>query len=132
PCIVRPPRDAPAKRTIDAPTEVIDLAATILDIAGAAPLDAPGRSLLPVMRGEETPRYAFSEMARSKDTLFVAVSDGRYRCTVEARSKTPCELFDLQEDPQELVNLVADPAQTKRVAEMQGDLIEPHLAGKIL
>ena len=48
------------RKSISAPTEAIDLAATILDIAGAAALDAPGRSLLPVMRGEESPRYAFS------------------------------------------------------------------------
>ena len=92
-------RRAGAARPSSAPTEAIDLAATILDIAGAEPLDAPGRSLLPVMRGEETPRYAFSEMARSKDTFFVAVTDGRWRYTVEQRSKTPCELFDLAERP---------------------------------
>ncbi len=132
PCIVRPPRDLPPRRTIDAPTEAIDLAATILDIAGAPPLDAPGRSLLPVMGGEESPRYAFSEMARSQDTFFVAVTDGRWRYTVEQRSKTPCELFDLENDPQEVVNLAEDPAHAKRMAEMQDDLIEPHLAGREL
>jgi choline-sulfatase len=84
------------------------------------------------MRGEQTPRYAFSEMARSKDTYFVAVTDGRYRYTVEQRSKTPCELFDLEDDPHEVVNLVGDPAHARRVAEMQRDLIEPHLAGRAL
>jgi arylsulfatase A-like enzyme len=130
PCIVRPPDGSPAGRVVSAPTEAIDLAATILDIAGTVPLDAPGRSLLSVMRGEETPRYAFSEMARSRDTYFVAVTDGRYRCTVEHKSKTPCELFDLDADPQEVTNLVDDKSQARRIAEMQGDLIEPHLTGK--
>jgi arylsulfatase A-like enzyme len=132
PGIVRPPGGAPAPRRVDAPAEAIDLAATILDVAGAEALDAPGRSLLPAMRGEQGPRYAFSEMARSKDTLYVAVTDGRWRYTVEARSKTPCELFDLASDPDEVTNLVADPGQARRVAQMQGDLIEPHLAGRVL
>jgi hypothetical protein len=81
------------------------------------------------MRGGDEPRHAFSEMARSTDTLFVAVTDGRWRYTVEQRSRTPCELFDLREDPHEVRNLVADPERARLVAEMQGDLIEPHLAG---
>jgi choline-sulfatase len=132
PCIVRPPDRPQALQVVSAPTEAIDLAATILDIAGAAPLDAPGRSLLPVMRGEDEPRYAFSEMARSRDTYFVAVTDGRFRYTVEQRSRTACELFDLEQDPQEVENLVGDPAHARRRAEMQGDLVEPHLAGKQL
>ena len=45
---------------------------------------------------------------------FVGVTDGRYRYTVEQRSKTPCELFDLEEDPQEIANLAEDPARAKR------------------
>jgi choline-sulfatase len=129
PCIVRPPAERPARQVVSAPVEGIDLAATILDVAGAPALDAPGRSLLPAMRGDDAPRYAFSEMARSKDTLFVGVTDGRWRYTVEQRSRTPCELFDLQEDPHEVANQVADPARSRMIAEMQGDLIEPHLAG---
>jgi arylsulfatase A-like enzyme len=132
PGIVRPPSGPPVRRVVAAPTEAIDLTATLLEIAGAEALEAPGRSLLASMQGGDAPRYAFSEMSRSKDTFFVAVTDGRWRYTVEQRSKTPCELFDLENDPQEVANLVADPAHAELVAEMQGDLIEPHLAGHAL
>ncbi len=60
------------------------------------------------------------------------MTDGRYRYTVEWKSKTPCEFFDLQEDPQELTNLINDPVGKKKAAQMQVDLIEPHMAGKVL
>ena len=132
PGVVRPPKNMKVEKRISSPAEVIDMSATFIDIAGAAPLDASGRSLIPVMQGKQTPRYAFSEIKGRGDTLMVAVTDGRYRYTVEWNSKTPCEFFDLQEDPQELNNLINDPAGKKQAAQMQTDLIEPHMAGKVL
>ena len=55
--------------------------------------------------------YLFSEImqqTRSKDgPTFRAIRNGRYRMTIETKTRTACEFFDLQEDPNELNNLVA-------------------------
>ena len=132
PGIIRPPRQVPARQVVTTPAEQIDMSATILDIAGAEPLDAPGRSLLPVMNGKETTQYAFAEMSPGKNMVYIGVTDGRYRYTVEHNSKTPCEFFDLQEDPDEVTNLVNDPGYKKRIADMQKNVIEPHITNSIL
>jgi len=130
PAIVRPPKKAPARRTVTAPVESIDLAATILDIAGAPPLaGSPAQSLLPLMNGaERKSRYAYSEIAARNDTpYFVSVTDGRYRYTVETGTGTRCELFDLAEDPDETRNLADDTGRSRLMSEMQGDIVDPHL-----
>ena len=45
-----------APATIDAPVRLIDLAPTLLELTGAAPLDAvQGVSLVPLLRGGEPP-----------------------------------------------------------------------------
>ncbi len=136
PAIIRPPLGQPA-RVIDQPVEAIDLTATILDIAGAEPLPTTGaQSLLPYLSNPSLNNIktrAFSEISDKKDTVFfVAVTDEEYRYTVEAKSNTPCELFNLREDPQKNNNLVADPGHAKTVARMQNDAIKPHLGGKSL
>ena len=55
--------------------------------------------------------YLFSEImqqTRSKDgPTFRAIRNGRYRMTIETKTRTPCEFFDLQDDPNELNNLIA-------------------------
>ena len=61
--------------------------------------------------GRET---LFSEIRKQsrKDEAptFRAIRNKRYRLTLETNSQTPCELFDLQEDPLELNDRVSDPS----------------------
>lgn len=132
PAIVAPPRPIDA-RVVDGPTESIDLTATVLDIAGAQPLAASdGRSLLPALEGAGSPREAaFSaiEDMGGSGNYFVMVATERYRMTLERNSGTPCELFDLQEDPDELNNLVNDPEYEAVRNDIVGTYLEPHLAG---
>jgi hypothetical protein len=51
----------------------------------------------------------------------------RYRITIERDTETVCELFDLQEDPDELKNLVNDPNYTGICQELKKVYIDPHL-----
>jgi len=52
PLIVRQPRGADAGLRVDALTQPLDLAATLLDLFSAAALPLDGRSWLPLLRGE--------------------------------------------------------------------------------
>ena len=128
PGLIRPPHGAPGRQLVETPTEVIDMTATILDIAGATPLASKGGfSLLPLMNGASVAdARAYSEIG-NKNGFMVAVTDGRFRLTVEWNSRTPCEFFDLDNDFDELVNLVNDPVHARRVTDMQTALIEPHM-----
>ena len=94
----------------------VDIGPTLLDAANAEPLqDIRGRSLLPAIAQQEAQRdFLFSEIQKqSRDSqapTFRAVRNQRYRLTLETIAETPCELFDLVEDPDELHNRVSDPS----------------------
>jgi len=130
PTIVTPPHVIDA-RVVDGPTESIDLSATILDIAGAPPLPGSnGQSLLPTLGGAASPReVAFSAIGDmgGSDSYFVMAATKRYRLTLEQNSGTPCELFDLHDDPDELKNLVNDPAYESVRNDIIRTYVEPHL-----
>ncbi len=140
PTIIRPPK-AVSPKTVNDMVEGIDLPATMLDLAGAEPLPrSSGQSLLPIMKGAGSKKEcAFSELGQrvaDKDGVrdkekrwnFVCAANQRYRLTYETTTKTPCELFDLQEDPDELSNRINDPAVKKLCNDMINDLILPHMS----
>jgi choline-sulfatase len=123
PLIVRPAGGC-APSVSDALAAVVDIGPTLLEVAGAEPLEAiQGRSLLPVISKEEGPReILFSEIQKQsrqeQAPTFRAVRDHRHRLTLETNTGTPCELFDLQEDPNELHNRVSDPGVASVVSEL--------------
>ena len=127
PLIIRPAGGS-EPRVSDSLAALVDVGPTLLDVAEAAPLDeARGRSLLPALRGNVDGRsYLFSEIQtqtrKAPAPRFRAIRNHRYRLTLETNSQTPCELFDLQEDPDELDNRVADPALTAVQAELTEQL----------
>ena len=105
----------------DALVELVDLAPTLLDAAG---LEVPGymqgRSLVPLLAGEADPhRHKTSVVAEFNDALgstrvpmpshATMHFDGRFK-TVVYHALDLGEIFDLEEDPDEFVNLWDAPA----------------------
>jgi len=103
----------------------MDLAATALDIAGVGvPDDYEARSLLPLARGDAVDwrddvmceyfghRFLFSQRM---------IRWGRYKYILNLPSFD--ELYDLEEDPHELNNLIHEPAMKDVIAEGQERLL---------
>ncbi len=109
------PGAVPAGRVVRAPVRAIDLAPTLLDLVGAPPLPRTnGRSLVPVIRGEETrtPPAVYAETYLPQ--LYMnwaplrALRDERFKLIEAPRP----ELYDLERDPGEQKNLYAEQPAT--------------------
>ena len=123
-----------AGTVIETPVSTLDLAATFEQRAGLACSSEQSRSLVPVLAGTEVRDCVWSEWHVHPSRLGVAlqlrnVRTPRYSCTFELGSGGG-ELYDLQADPQQMVNRFEDPAY----AEVRGQLHALMLArpGKIL
>jgi arylsulfatase len=119
---------------------LVDLCATALDAAGLPDLPtSQGSSLLPIARGEAEGRdYALCEYRDSGHPYeppvhVTMLRRGRHKLVVHhghpatARARTG-ELFDLEADPQELVNLWDDPAHRGLRTELQEHLLDALVA----
>ena len=116
----------------------IDLAPTLLDLAGAAPAAAhQGESLVPLLRGEPPAAWrtdAFFEhlMANPRIPKWEGIRDGRWKYARYFEQDPPVEfLHDLQADPDELVNLAAEAANRADLARLRGrtDAVRDALGG---
>jgi arylsulfatase A-like enzyme len=99
---------------------LVDLAPTLLDAAGLdVPATMQGRSLLRTLRGEEAPREEIFIQV-SEHHVGRAVRTRRWKYEIEAPGKdgwrdsgsdsyAEARLYDLEEDPNELKNLIASP-----------------------
>jgi arylsulfatase A-like enzyme len=112
----------PAGKSTRAFTYLLDVFPTVCDLTGAAaPSDLEGESLRPLWEGKKQ---------TIRDSVFLpflqvqrAVRDERWKLI--AYPKAGClQLFDLQNDPNELKNLVEAPehaAETKRLLKLMKD-----------
>ena len=99
-------------RLVTDPVSNIDVCPTLCDIAGISMDDvAPwtqGETLLPIANGAtRTTPVAMEYAAEASYAPMVSLRSGPYkfnRCTLD-----PDQLFDLENDPNELVNLIGDP-----------------------
>ena len=105
----------------------IDFAQTFLDAAGAdLPSDMQGRSLLPVLEGN-TPSdwrkyfyYHYYEHGGHGVPVHYGVTDGRYKLIrFPAPEHDTWEMFDLQNDPQELVSIYGQLPRVQKNLETQ-------------
>jgi arylsulfatase len=139
PLIIWDPRMAKAKHgtTNDDIVLNVDLAPTILAAVGIqAPPRMQGRDLAPLYLAHEKPAWRteyFEEHATIQSTNFIPASealvqkDWKYFYWPDFKTE---QLFDLRADPHEEHDLVADPAQKERLAEMRKRFAELKAAAK--
>lgn len=100
-----------------APVSHIDITPTLMDYFGLEKGQwMDGTTLQPVLKGEQEAHPAFMEFSRYEidhDGFggfqpLRGVFDGRYKMTINLMCED--ELYDMQEDPHEMKNLILDPA----------------------
>ena len=127
PLIIADPRVDRSRRqaTIDRMALSFDCPATMLDLAGVPPpAEMRGRSLLPLLRGEDVPWRTdfFYEHLYERETIpkSEGVRTERFKY-VRYFERRPAyeQLFDLQADPHELENLVGSQAHAKTLIDLR-------------
>ena len=123
PLILRIPGDLglPSSRRIQSVVQLVDVVPTLLEVMGLpAPEHLQGESLLPLIGGQEAPaRPVFSQWLAGG--RIVALRDGDWKYI---RIKRQEQLFDLSEDPQELVDLLSmRPDVTARLQDEVDEII---------
>jgi arylsulfatase A-like enzyme len=100
-----------------------DLCPTICELAGALPIDVPdSKSLLPQLRDPTTgagPAYAENHGSRYRLTQRI-LWDGCWKFVFNGFDFD--ELYDLENDPAETVNLIDEPAQQDRADAMMREI----------
>ena len=136
PALIAGPEVAPGQ-VIETPVGLVDLSATLLELSGiSVPENFEGTSLAPLLRGEPEaaePRYVFMQSGGIPNAPQLTVRDGHWkliqvRFEPERRMMAGAEyeLYDLRQDPGELVN-VAD-SNPELVARLSAVLSEWYAA----
>ncbi|MAB82016.1 MAG: sulfatase [Phycisphaerae bacterium] len=128
PLLIRWPGTIAAGRTEDALVQNLDLAQTFLDVAGVpAPDRMQGSSLLPLLEGRtpdtwrESIYYEYFERGIHNVQPHRGVRTDRWKL-IEYPDRGEWELFDLHEDPDEIVNLADDPVHLETRTELESEL----------
>ncbi|MXP27099.1 sulfatase-like hydrolase/transferase [Altererythrobacter indicus] len=120
PMLVYAPGHVPANKTVDAVVRNLDLAPTFLDVAGVAePSQMEGTSFLPLVTGQESAtqwksgdfvyEYYWEWSFPQTPTTF-AIERDRVKYIQYHGVWDIEELYDLKKDPNEMHNLINDPA----------------------
>jgi N-acetylglucosamine-6-sulfatase len=109
----------------------IDLAPTLLELAGiAAPSAMQGRSLAPLLEGKRTAwrnsflieYYSDKVFPRVLEMGYKAVRNERWKYIHYLELEGMDELYDLKTDPYEMKNLIAQPGAARALAEMKREM----------
>lgn len=131
PLLVRYPKDIPAGIKRNEMVQSIDLAPTLLSMVGLTPgSHIQGKSLLLVIKGTATDWRTTILIEYYSDIVFPRIANMGYRAVRNQRFKyiqykelqDMDELYDLQEDPYELHNLMNDPGQEGLIDQMKKEL----------
>jgi arylsulfatase A-like enzyme len=131
PLVVRYPALAKAGSTLPEMALTIDLAPTLLEVAGLQPgAEIQGRSLVPVLKQEAREWRSSFLIEYFTDTVFprvrnmgyVAVRTGRHKYINYRELQGMDELYDLEADPYEMTNLIGRSDARELLAQMQSQL----------
>ena len=124
PLQIRWPGEIAAGRRVREVVSLVDVAATLADVAGtAAEAELDGDSLLPLMKeGGPWKDEAFCEyLAHGVAGPMAMLRRGRYKLNYSLGD--PPELYDIETDPGEFTDLAGEAAFASVAAELQEDLL---------
>jgi arylsulfatase A-like enzyme len=121
PVFARLPGTIPAGRTLSDPAEAVDLPCTILDAMGVdydreLP-ETPGRSYWGYLIGASDSHRLWSYTEYGGTDMFRVIRDSRWKYVFRPNGEDA--LYDVQADPWEQDNRIADPPEASRVARMR-------------
>lgn len=121
PCLIRGP-GIPADLVKTDPVNTVDILATAADLAGVAAPPSHGQSWRGLWQNTESRDFALSEyevdaVRSAVDMDLTTVKTRRHRMSVDLKTDTG-ELYDLQEDPDEMHNLFEDTGRRALRAEL--------------
>ncbi len=132
PLIVRYPGAAAAGDTIEGLVASVDIAPTVLDIAGAPIGDhIQGRSFVPLMLGNDAgwresvliEFYTYENpFPWLVDMDYRAIRTHQYKYIHWMQHPDEAELYDLIDDPYEMTNLIDDPSMAGVIRDLRADL----------
>ena len=129
PLLMRYPKLIKAGTTLDQFVLNIDIAPTLLELAGA-PISKSiqGRSLLPLLKDAKTPWRTsflteyFQEKAYPRVPTWKAVRNERWKYIQYVDLTGMDELYDIKADPYEMKNLIKEPNAHEALEKMQAEL----------
>ena len=134
PLFIRYPTRAAAGQTIDSFALSIDIAPTVLELAGATIGDhIQGESLIPLLGDPDTPwrdsflvEYTSYEkpMDWLIDTSYKAIRSGPWKYIHWIHKDGADELYNLVDDPYEMNNIIGNPGEAEILAGLQARLSE--------
>jgi choline-sulfatase len=139
PLIVRDPRHAPPTPVVSSPVHQMDLLPTILELVGGPPPErAEGRSFAPLITGTGSYQQRDAVLVQYNTTRFEGVDYGQARVLRTNQWKYAVmsvggnlvgkALFDLQADPDEMNNLIDQPAQATTQAQLHARILAEMIA----
>lgn len=122
PLMIRAPGLMPAGHRVADPVALIDVAPTVLDLAGVlAPENIEGRSLLPIVRGEAERGEVFFCAGYHLDFL-TGVRRDRWKLV---RVSNPLDRRIMTGNEYELYDVIADPREENNLYDSRGDVADP-------
>ena len=127
PLVAKLPNVIKPRSSIDQVVMNVDLAPTILELAGVQkPADMQGNSILPILKQNKEINklayYHYFENGEHAVSPHFGISDGRYKLIRFYKRVEGWEFFDMKSDPSELSNQYANKKYQKQIKKMKSQL----------